>query len=145
MARKTTHNYYDFKKRWAFETNRIRGQQTTLARKVIVSTFGRILVLSPVKTGRYRAAHQITIGGPATSSPIGGATEGAGNQLSAAETYLASKLKPGQSLEIFISNPLIYAWAIEAGHSKQAPQGVYLRAREYATQLWGKVTGGVSL
>lgn len=100
----------------------------TVVRKVAIDITSALLMRAPVDTGRFRANWALGIGSPNTSTsetldPSGSATLG---QI----TTQISTVKAGG--QIFITNSLPYALALERGHSKQAPNGmVALTALEF--------------
>jgi hypothetical protein len=117
--------------------------------------------ISPVDTGLYRAAHDLTINEPSgydptTDSSLAAKAAAAGIPLSvamasastasAASPNLDPQAQIGKALErleagrasftgtmtIFLTNNLQYAWALENGSSQQAPEGVYGIVRQRA-------------
>ncbi|MGA0608831.1 hypothetical protein [Caldimonas sp. KR1-144] len=97
-------------------------------RKVAVDMNSRIVLRTPVDTGRARGNWQTTIGSPATGQlsvedPTGASTV-------AAATRRLAGFRSGPS--IFIMNNLPYIERLEYGHSGQSPQGmVRVTAREF--------------
>jgi hypothetical protein len=96
-----------------------------VARRVAIDLFDRIVLRTPVDTGRARASWQIGIGKASTfvrgknyNNP-GGAAGDARQQ----HANLA-RFKSGNGNRIFISNNLPYIGALEFGHSDQAPHGM---------------------
>lgn len=84
-----------------------------------------LVMLSPVDTGRFKGNWQITFNQPAFYAlneydKEGGKTINAGRR--ALSVYASTK---GAGItSIYFSNMLIYANALEHGHSQQAPAGV---------------------
>lgn len=105
--------------------------------KTMLKNVYRDLVLgSPVDTGRFRANWQVT----ANYIPMhalneydksGGETIRAGNRDIESMRFM----RGGAITKVYFSNMLIYANALEYGHSKQAPAGVLgivaVRLRSY--------------
>lgn len=114
---------------WIAKTNT---KTETVVRKIAVDVFGRVIMMSPVDTGRFRGNWQVAIGGPAsgtleTTDKSGSAT------LSEAQTKALS-MKVGDV--IYMVNNLPYALRLEYGHSGQAPSGM---VRIVAAQFSGIV------
>lgn len=101
---------------------------TTVLRKLGFLALRGVIFRSPVDTGRFRASNRLSINKPGlgVAKPSTGESfasgEASGAVLGTAITKLAT-VKWGDSLHI--TNNLPYAIALEGGHSKQAPQGVY--------------------
>jgi hypothetical protein len=80
-----------------------------------------IVLRSPVDTGRFRGNNIVSVGAPVYASsenldPSGSETIQRGlSAMSGLEPYT----------QVYIQNNLPYATALEDGHSKQAPGGVY--------------------
>lgn len=92
----------------------------TVVKKISLDVFTRIIMRSPVDTGRFRGNWQCAIGEmPAGTVDLNDKDGTATIARATAETL---KLKAGDT--IFLVNNLPYAWPLEAGHSKQAPSGV---------------------
>lgn len=99
----------------------------TLLKRVAFDTFGRIVMKTPVDTGRARVSWNITIGTPDPSvAPEG--QHPAMNRVSAeakAGAALATLTERGVlDVPILISNNLPYILELENGHSTQAPEGM---------------------
>ncbi len=92
------------------------------AQKIAMEAFQRIIMRSPVKTGRFRANWGVSVSSPYADSdvnlfdPDGGAT--------AAKAMQAVQAWNGQG-SVFLCNNLAYSIALEYGHSQaQAPGGM---------------------
>jgi hypothetical protein len=84
----------------------------------------RVISHSPVDTGRFRSNHNYAAGAPDINE-----TEATNIRQ---VNHIQSIPKVATAFTHFISNSLPYATALERGHSKQAPEGVYgLRALEW--------------
>lgn len=99
---------------------RTKGNIDQACRAVALEMFNRIIVRSPVDTGRFRGNWQLDVriepsGILAEVDPTGGAT------IEKARAAI-SAFKVGYT--IMIRNNLPYAVALENGHSGQAPTGV---------------------
>jgi len=93
---------------------------TTLQKKVVLEALRRLVMKTPVDTGRARGNWQVTIGDPARGQTdetdmIGTATIAQGLQaLAGLPAYQV----------VWISNNVDYIEELEHGHSKQAPEGM---------------------
>lgn len=97
-------------------------------RKVGLDMTSRIVLRTPVDTGRARANWQCAIGAPA-SGLLDVTDKTGGSTIAAASQKLAS-FKAGPS--IWITNGLPYIGRLEDGYSGQAPSGmVALTVREF--------------
>lgn len=74
---------------------------------------------SPVETGSYRASWRIGYGAPDESTTTGGAP---GFPLPRPPFYWPKGYRLGET--VYVSNNKPYAYELERGHSKQAPNGV---------------------
>ena len=107
-------------------------QQISLAvRKIALDLFTRVIMRSPVDTGRFRANWQTTVGERATGTreafdkgpvlPGGiGAAAGSVAAQEALEVVTRAPLGP----DLWLANNLPYAVPLENGHSPQAPGGM---------------------
>jgi hypothetical protein len=108
--------------------DKAKGNVDLVVRKVALDVFRRVILKSPVDTGRFRGNWQVAInsvppGTLATTDKSGGAT------ISRVSS-VALGAKAGQV--IYLVNNLPYARALEYGWSKQAPAGmVRLTVQEY--------------
>lgn len=125
----------DFEKK---ALGRIRNFRRALAMKV----FSRVILRTPVDTGRARANWQCTMG-----SPADGVLE-AEDKSGAEAMARARDVSVGIGTDdrsIFLTNNLPYIEALENGHSGQAPQGmVAITVAEFeglAEQVAGQVEG----
>lgn len=89
-------------------------------RKVALDMFTRVILKSPVDTGRFRGNWQVTIGLKPVPQ-IADKDKGGGATIAKAQA-LVGQAKAGDV--IALSNSLPYARALEYGHSKQAPAGM---------------------
>lgn len=99
-------------------------------RTIMFETFSDIILRSPVDTGLFRSAHDLTLDFPSAFKP----DEVGGPRFSEAEGELQT-IRQLKSMKIFITNNLEYAQALEHGHSKQAPNGVYVLAAMRAQEI----------
>jgi hypothetical protein len=91
-----------------------------VVRKVAIDLFSRIILRSPVDTGRFRANWQIAIGSiPSGTLELKDKT---GQATISKVTAKALHLKAGDTITLV--NNLPYAGVLEYGHSQQAPAGM---------------------
>lgn len=97
-----------------------RERVSLITRKIALEALTRVVQKSPVDTGRFRGNWNVAVGSPNTSAsaspdPSGGQTLALGGQAIGQATGLQ---------QIFVTNSLPYASALENGSSQQAPAGV---------------------
>ena len=105
-----------------------KGNIDLVVRKVTLDMFRRVVIKSPVDTGRFKGNWQSAIG----SIPLGTLTnlDKTGGGTLARVSQVALKSKAGDI--IYLINNLPYARPLEYGWSKQAPGGmVRLTIQEY--------------
>lgn len=107
-----------------------------LQRRVAIELLRRIILKTPVDTGRARNGWILTVGQPATTSPIDGSND-INAQLSGALAVLASYEEINV---LWITNNVTYIRYLEQGKpgpgSQQAPQGmVAVSLREVTNAL----------
>ena len=113
----------------AFERDALRKLDLAV-RKISLEIFSRVILKSPVDTGRFRGNWQVAIGSiPSGTLDLDDLTGTA--TVSKADLKLMGA-KAGDT--IYLANNLPYAMRLEEGHSKtQAPQGmVALTVQEFA-------------
>ena len=90
--------------------------EQALTRKVRVLAFtalDQLILRSPVKSGRYRGNHKVSIGVPDYSYD------------NSTDIPMMPDLPNNPYITIFISNSLPYAEVIENGRENRAPENVY--------------------
>ena len=90
-------------------------------RAIATAMHGEIISRSPVDTGRFRRNNIVSIGSPVFYSLD--AYDKSGRETVARGESVLSGLEP--YTVTFIQNNLAYAGALEDGHSRQAPAGIY--------------------
>jgi hypothetical protein len=108
--------------------DKANGNIDLVVRKVSLDLFSRVIIKSPVDTGRFRGNWQVAIG----SVPPGvlEVFDKTGQVAISKVTAETLNLKAGDV--IYLINNLPYARPLEYGHSKQAPAGmVRTSAQEY--------------
>lgn len=107
-------------------------------RQIFIELSRRVIVRTPVDTGRAKANWLPAIGQPVLATTE--ATDKAGTQTVAKVAATAAAVKGDQTL--FLTNSLPYALPLEYGHSQQSPQGmVRISAREFQGITKVVVTG----
>lgn len=102
---------------WAKQTT---ADIETVVRKTAIDMFGRIIMRSPVDTGRFRNNWYVSIGGPSSRTTEN--VDPSGSNAMARVAEAAARYKLGDT--IYMTNSLPYAWRLETGWSKQAPAGM---------------------
>lgn len=100
--------------------DKAKGNVDLVIRKIALDMFKRVIMKSPVDTGRFKGNWQVAIGSmPAGTLEIDDKTGAATISKVTAATL---GLSAGQT--IYLVNNLAYARRLEYGHSKQAPSGM---------------------
>lgn len=124
-----TSNFDEFMRDFNDDVEEISRTTQTDAKEVMIETLRQIQMASPVHMGRFRASNQLGIDSRPTTESPDGLTKAEYYQLyleelaKAKATLSPRKLKDGD--KIYVTNNLAYAEALEEGHSKQAPLGIY--------------------
>lgn len=103
--------------RWAAKTE---ARMDLTVRYLSLELLRRLVLRSPVDTGRFRANWQVDIG-QAPEGTLETTDKGGASTVSRGDTKLAA-VQAGQS--VFLVNNLPYAQVLEDGSSSQAPQGM---------------------
>ena len=103
-----------------FSKSLIPADAVLFQKKIALDLLVKIVLRTPVDTGRARGGWQVTIGQPATDSPLaldkdGGATIAKGKKVIESVGF-------GQV--IYISNNVTYIRALEEGWSKRSADGM---------------------
>lgn len=100
--------------------DKAKGNIDLVIRKIALDLFRRVIMKSPVLSGRFKGNWQVAIG----SIPAGvlAIDDKSGTATISKMTAAVLGLKAGQV--IYLVNNLAYARKLEYGHSKQAPAGV---------------------
>jgi len=114
-----------------------KGNVDLVIRKIALDIFSRVIMKSPVDTGRFKGNWQVAIGNvPAGTLEV---NDKDGSATISKVTAATLGLRAGQV--IYLVNNLPYSRKLEYGHSKQAPNGmVRLSLREYP-QVVSKAAG----
>lgn len=100
---------------------KVNGGVVDLQRRLAVEMLEQITSRAPVDTGRFKANNLVSVGEPVFYS-VNRYDKDGNETLAYGEAALAA-LTPYSV--VYIQNNLIYAGALEDGHSGQAPAGVY--------------------
>ena len=118
---------------------RAKGNADKVVRYVVMEVNARLVERSPVDTGFFRANWQYEQDRP---------PEGTVAVMGTSEAPAAAPAPPvlgagtGLGHVHYIGNNAVYAWALERGHSKQAPLGIAgLTAMEFLPIVNGAVAG----
>lgn len=103
-------------------------------RAITLAMLGEIVLRAPVDTGRFVANNIVSIGSPVFYSLD--AYDKSGRETIANGESALSGLQPYTIT--YIQNNLVYAGALEDGHSRQAPAGIYGIAFYGVTQAFDK-------
>lgn len=98
-----------------------QGNVENVVRKVTIETFRKVILKSPVDTGRFRAnwIYATQTYSTATSEAV---DKGGGATASRIAAQVASTRINGAPL--YLTNSLPYAKRLEEGYSRQAPSGM---------------------
>lgn len=105
-----------------------KGQTELVVRKVMLETFQRVVMKSPVDTGRFRANWVIGYNAPNTTTSTATDKSGGGTIGKIASEVQTARVD--DSMAIFCTNSLPYSVILEYGRdngqpgSKQAPNGM---------------------
>ena len=110
-------------------------EMTTVVKKITFEAFKRIILRTPVDTGRARANWGVTIGRPRTPMMIESTDKSGGSTLNAAMDQVQQFSCEGS---IFLTNNVPYIGALEYGSSTQSPQGMVRVTVEEMTQFLKK-------
>lgn len=97
-----------------------KGNVDLVIRKISLDLFRRVILKTPVDTGRLRGSWTVSIGAIAPSTVQ--IDDKSGSATISRVTAATLGLKAGQI--VYLTSSLEYARAIEFGHSKQAPGGM---------------------
>lgn len=100
---------------------KVDGGVVNLQRRLTIEMHEQITIRAPIDTGRFMANNIVSVGEPVFYSVNRYDKDGLETRA-LAEAALAA-LEPYSV--VYIQNNLIYAGALEDGHSGQAPAGVY--------------------
>jgi len=97
-------------------------QMDMVARKIALTAYRRIILKTPVKTGRARGNWQCTIG-TAAAGTVDDVDPSGANAVSAIQAQVQA-WKAVSGVSIILTNNLPYIGRLEHGSSTQAPAGM---------------------
>jgi hypothetical protein len=97
-----------------------RDKADLIVRKVGIDILTRVVMRSPVRSGRFRANWQVALNSPPAGTLASADKSGADTIAKGAETIAGAKAGG----MIWLVNNLPYARRLEYGYSKQAPAGM---------------------
>lgn len=129
---------------WSIPMDRVvaafRGDQMRAVRAIGLEVFTRVVMRSPVDTGRFRGNWMMEVDAIPTGVTYQGGPEGQGAANTAPATQHA--LEQLQKLRryrlgstVYVSNSLPYAPRLEEGYSAQAPLGIMRATAEEFPQI----------
>ena len=98
-----------------------KGKQELVVKKVMLEAFSKVVMKSPVLSGRFKGNWQASIG-TYSKTPIETIDRDGSATISKIKSSIASMSLNGQT--IYLCNALPYAVRLERGWSKQAPMGM---------------------
>ena len=101
-------------------------------KKIVGEILQRVVVLSPVQDGEFRASHKVTIDAPQNAYEKG--FDLSGGATLAEGLKVASTAKIGGLVYIQTLSP--YSTRLENGWSQQAPNGVYALSFRYVCEKY---------
>lgn len=119
--------------------DKAKGNVDIVIRKIALDIFRRVILKTPVDTGRLRGSYQVAIG--SIPSGMTETNDKTGTATIAKVTAATLGLKAGDV--IFMVSNLEYARAIEFGHSKQAPGGMVRTTLQEFPQVVAKAANEV--
>lgn len=102
--------------------DKAKGQEQLVIRKICLELFNKVILKSPVDTGRFRANWNASINYPDKS--VSNSLDKTGTGTIAKNSAIISNFTVNDN-SIYLTNNLPYAYRLEfEGWSKQAPQGM---------------------
>lgn len=111
-----------------------KGETETVIKRVMLETFQRVILKSPVDTGRFRANWQTGFG--SYSQTVTDGTDASGTGTIRATVASVSEMKI-DGTTIYLTNSLPYAVRLEYGYSQQAPVGMVRTTLAEITSQYG--------
>lgn len=102
-------------------TDVVEADLTKHVRVIALAMLNEIVLRSPVDTGRFRGNNIVSVGTP-VYAPVESLDKSGGATIQRGLSVMTG-LEP--YTQVFLQNSLPYAEALENGHSKQAPAGIY--------------------
>ena len=105
-----------------------------ITRKIALDVLSRVVLATPIDTGRARGNWQVEVGGSGQVAELPNTDKGGGATIAAGSTEI-DKLKTDPYNTVNIANALPYVEALNAGSSTQAPAGFIEAAVDAATRF----------
>lgn len=115
--------------------NEVEERIVLVAQKIGMEALRRVVLKSPVDTGRFRGNWLVAIGSPAGGTVA--RTDKSGGETIREGSSVITGLSEAQA--IYLTNNLPYASALENGHSKQAPGGMVAVTLAELEAFFGRV------
>lgn len=90
-------------------------------RAIELSVSVKVIMKSPVDTGRFRGNWYPSVGSPSATMSLEGFDKGGGTTIQRTRDFINGQT-PFHAF--YLTNNLPYAWPLEEGWSQQAPQGM---------------------
>jgi hypothetical protein len=116
--------HYDFSKQVQQIVEKTKIRMDVVVRKLCMDMFSDIMMASPVLTGAFRGNWMLSIGQPAFSTDKSKKLKEDGAALAATNAAVAGMGKEAIGSVIYWTNSMPYAYRLEHGWSKQAPNGM---------------------
>lgn len=102
-----------------------------ITKRIVFDVFSRVIMKTPVDTGRLRANWVVSVGdvpkkavNESKMDPSGVTPDGSGSSATKSEVLGELGKQKLAGTVVWLTNSLPYAYPIEYGHSRQAPQGM---------------------
>lgn len=122
--------------RWC---NKAKADTRAVIQSIAMETFKRVILRSPVDTGRFRANWGVMVGSPYTGVDESARDKSGSSAIGKAQTITVNWNAQGL---ITCCNNLAYSHKLEYGHSKQAPQGM-VRVTAAEITAWAQSAANV--
>lgn len=122
--------------RWCKNT---KADTKSVVQKIAMETFKRVILRSPVDTGRFRANWGVMVGSPYTGFDEAARDKSGSAAIGKAQTVTINWNAQGL---ITCCNSLPYNLKLEYGHSKQAPSGM-VRITAAEIMAWAQSASNV--
>lgn len=137
-------NLPEFKRQLALAIIKLRGRTALFQQALTLEAHRRVVMRTPVDTGRARGNWQVSIGLPARG--VLGSRDRSG--AATVSRGLGTIKRIDGTLDSWVVNNVVYIRALEYGHSKQAPNGMVRvtieELRSISDRLIGDIANGRS-
>lgn len=111
----------------------------SVVQKIAMETFKRVILRSPVDTGRFRANWGVMVGSPYTGFDEAARDKSGSSAIGKAQTATINWNAQGL---ITMCNNVAYSHKLEYGHSKQAPSGM-VRVTAAEIMAWAQSAANI--